>query len=126
MPWPLSTQPPSWRPRGDRGEGKSGHEACHEGVDPLKTKTTKNELDQHKPVMKSLKHSKSPPPHLQNDIKSVLFLSTVVVYLASIVEGIEVLQAFSLPKFGLSMRLLRGAPWLSFVLPYYERGVKDG
>jgi hypothetical protein len=123
MPWPLSTQPPSWRPRGDRGEGKSGHQACHEGVDPLKTKTTKNELDQHKPVMKSLKHSKSLPPHLQNGIKSVLFPSTVAVYLASIVEGIEVLQAFSLPKFGLSMRLLRGAPWLSSVLPSYERGV---
>jgi hypothetical protein len=108
-PWPLSTQPPSQRPRGDRGEGKSGHQACHEGVDPLKTKTTKNKLDQHKLVMKSLKHLKSPPPHLQNGIKSVLFLSTVVVYLASIVEGIEVLQAFSSPKLGPSMRLLRGS-----------------
>jgi hypothetical protein len=125
-PWPLSTQPPSRRPRGDRGEGKSDHQACHEGVDPLKTKTTKNELDQHKPVMKSLKHSKSPLPHLQNGVKSVLFPGTIVVYLASIVEGIEVLQAFSSPKFGPSMRLVRGAPWLSSVLPYYERGVEDG
>jgi hypothetical protein len=109
MAAPLSTQPPSWSPRGDRCEGKSGHQACHEGVDPLKTKTTKNKLDQHKLVMKSLKHLKSPPPHLQNGIKSVLFLSTVVVYLASIVEGIEVLQAFSSPKLGPSMRLLRGS-----------------
>jgi hypothetical protein len=62
-------------------------------------------------VMKSLEHSKSPPPHLQNGIKSALLSSTVVKYSASIVEGIEVLQAYSSPRSGPSLRQPRGAPW---------------
>jgi hypothetical protein len=51
-------------------------------------------------VMKSLEHSKSPPHHLQNGIKSALLSGTVVKYSASIVEGIEVLQAYSSPRSG--------------------------
>jgi hypothetical protein len=42
----------------------------------------------------------------------------VAEYLASIVEGIEVLQAYSSPRSDLSLRLMTGAPWLSSALPW--------
>jgi hypothetical protein len=55
----------------------------------------------------------SPPKRYQID-----FLVTVVEYSASIVEGIEVLQAYSSPRSDLPLRLMTGAPWLSSALPW--------
>jgi hypothetical protein len=51
------------------------------------------------------------PPHLQNGIKSALLSGTIVKYSTSIVEGIEVLQAYSSPRSGPLLRQPRGAPW---------------
>ena len=67
--WRIGPQSPS--PGGDRGEGKSGHQACREGVDPLNNENSQERIrTTQTKVMKSLEHSKSPLPHLQNDIKS--------------------------------------------------------
>jgi hypothetical protein len=113
--WRIGPQSPS--PGGDRGEGKSGHQACREGVDPLNNENSQERIRTTKTkVMKSLEHSKSPrltsktiSNRLPGHGRRVLGLHRA---------GDRGAPSVLFAKIRSVLRLMTGASWLSSALPW--------